>query len=153
MKSFKTYILESEDYDPRADINVPYKTPRDIHAIMTGQSIPQTKSEDSDEFEKEKREKKREIENKKSSIKGKESTKKRRRERQREGELGFSTYRDIAKQLGVHHSTIENLENSALDKLAAGLASLKKDPGMLQAWYDVNRPSTKGMKKASGSDY
>jgi hypothetical protein len=144
MKTFKEYLIESEN-DPRADINIPYKTPEDIRQIMTNRGW------ESDEpgpppKKKKTRQDLANIQNEKN----RKASKERRESGIITGQVnttGEMSMRDIAKQLGVHPSLVGQIENSAFKKLLAGIQNMQNDPSMLQAWYDVNVSRNRGNRK------
>jgi cell pole-organizing protein PopZ len=135
MKRFIEFI--NEEYDIRADINVPYKTPEDIAKIMgmgnAGDSdapgpAPR-KKRTSSEINQKRREK--------NKVRAQESSTDMR------NNSGDMTLRDIGKKFGVSHEAIAKSERSAFDKIAKAMEELKADPSMMQAWTDVNRPRSK----------
>lgn len=147
MKTFLQYIVEEAEQDKRADINIPYKTPEDISKIMSsrgGESNepgqpPRKKQtrEEANAVAKQKDRKKSQERKESGIITGRANT------------TGEMTMRDIAKQLGVHHSLVGQIEDSAFKKLLAGLKTMQEDPAMIQAWYDANKSRNVGKRKVS----
>jgi DNA-directed RNA polymerase sigma subunit (sigma70/sigma32) len=144
MKTFLQYIAEQSE-DSRADINIPYKTPEDISQIMS-QRGGESSEPGSPAVQKMTRSEQNQKRNKTKRMKT--------RERKESGILsgqvntaGKMTMRDIAKQMGVHHTLIGQIEDSAFKKLMAGINQMQSDPAMLQAWLDVNKSRNVGKRK------
>ena len=142
MKTFKNFLTEMED--PRADINIPYKTPEDIAKIM------RDRGSDSDASPKEAPKKRSKAE---ENELGKERAKKRREnvelERNTSGEM---TMDQVGKLLGISKQRVDQIEKDALDKILKGIETLRTDPSMQQAWHDVNRPKTKTRRIGPSGD-
>jgi hypothetical protein len=108
MKSFKKFITESED-DPRADINIPYQTPRDIYRIMTGPKGTQDPTELSVKI-------KNKEERKASSKKRKRAKEKAKRRQKAEKPFEPMAVEDIANKLGITQPRVSQLMASIKTK-------------------------------------
>jgi len=144
MKTFLQYIAEQSE-DPRADINIPYKTPEDISRIMRDRG-----GESSEPGPSPRKKQTRSDKSKAARVKYEKEAKEKRESGIIKGEVnttGEMTMRDVAKQMGVHHSLIGQIEDSAFKKLMAGINQMQSDPAMLQAWLDVNKSRNVGKRK------